>query len=127
MNASKIVVPSAVAEAIRHYTDLADSKSQAFTDILSLGYEATQSEIILRHFDHDYDELMEALICGYEVEKSPEDKVREYYGELYVIASNSDPGDRQYRAECQSEAVQNTLDLLGITIAGINDDGGDGQ
>jgi hypothetical protein len=67
MNASKIVVPSAVAKAIRHYTDLADTKTEAFTDILSLGYEAERSEIILRHFDHDYDELMEALICGYEV------------------------------------------------------------
>jgi hypothetical protein len=64
---NKIIVPKNVAEAIRHYTDLADTKSEAFTDILSLGYEAAQSEIILRHFDHDYDELMEALICGYEV------------------------------------------------------------
>jgi hypothetical protein len=64
---NKITVPKEVAEAIRHYTDLADSKTEAFTDILSLGYEAAQSEIILRHFDHDYDELMQALICGYEV------------------------------------------------------------
>jgi hypothetical protein len=64
---SKITVPKEVAEAIRHYTDLADTKTEAFTDILSLGYEAERSEIILRHFDHDYDELMEALICGYEV------------------------------------------------------------
>jgi hypothetical protein len=64
---SKIRVPKEVANAIAHYVALADSKSQAFTDILSLGYEAAQSEIILRHFDHDYDELMEALICGYEV------------------------------------------------------------
>jgi DNA integrity scanning protein DisA with diadenylate cyclase activity len=64
---NKITVPKNVAEAIRHYTDLADTKSEAFTDILSLGYEAERSEIILRHFDHDYDELMEALICGYEV------------------------------------------------------------
>jgi hypothetical protein len=64
---SKITVPKAVAEAIRHYTDLADTKTEAFTDILSLGYEAEKSELILRYFDGNYDELMEALICGYEV------------------------------------------------------------
>lgn len=67
MNANKVTVPQSVANAIAHYVSLADSKTQALTDILSLGYEATQSEIILRHFDHDYDELMQALICGYEV------------------------------------------------------------
>ncbi|PFP30198.1 hypothetical protein COJ96_05650 [Bacillus sp. AFS073361] len=64
---NKIRVPKQVAAAIAHYVALADSKTQAFTDILALGYEAAQSEVILRHFDHDYDELMEALICGYEV------------------------------------------------------------
>jgi DNA integrity scanning protein DisA with diadenylate cyclase activity len=66
-NASKITVPQAVANAIAHYVALADSKHEAFTDILSLGYEAEKSELILRHFAHDFDELMEALICGYEV------------------------------------------------------------
>jgi hypothetical protein len=39
-NASKITVPSNVANAIAHYVALADSKHEAFTDILSLGYEA---------------------------------------------------------------------------------------
>ena len=91
MNASKIVLPKNVAEAIRHYTDLADTKTEAFTDILSLGYEAERSEIILRHFDNDYDELMEALICGYEVADEPE------------------------RYE------QITMEMLGIKIAGVNE------
>jgi hypothetical protein len=66
-NYKKITVPHSVANAIAHYVNLADSKHEAFTDILSLGYEAERSEIILRHFEHDFDELMEALICGYEV------------------------------------------------------------
>jgi hypothetical protein len=65
----KITVPPSVASAIAHYVNLADSKHEAFTDILRFGYEAEKSEIILRHFEHDFDELMEVLICGYEVAK----------------------------------------------------------
>jgi DNA integrity scanning protein DisA with diadenylate cyclase activity len=126
MNASKIVLPKNVAEAIRHYTDLADTKTEAFTDILSLGYEAERSEIILRHFDHDYDELMEALICGYEVEKSPEEKVAEYYE--YVKSERESLQDystleiRQQSEKYRTTelAIKNTLDLLGITVAGVN-------
>ncbi|MFL6560205.1 MAG: DUF1642 domain-containing protein [Bacillus sp. (in: firmicutes)] len=120
MNASKIVVPSAVAEAIRHYTDLADSKSEAFTDILSMGFEGTRSEIILRHFDGNHDELMEALICGYEVEKSPEEKVREFYEYL----------EAQYRENLHNETaskyhlavvtLKRVLSDLGILIVGVN-------
>jgi hypothetical protein len=68
MNA-KITVPKEVAAAIAHYVNLADTKTEALTDILSMGYEATRSEIILRHFDGKHDELMEVLICGYDVEE----------------------------------------------------------
>jgi DNA integrity scanning protein DisA with diadenylate cyclase activity len=121
MNASKIVVPPAVAEAIRHYTCLADTKTEAFTDILSLGYEAERSEIILRHFDGNHDELMEALICGYEVEKSPEEKVADYYGGLTDVW-NEPSTDQETRelAGYEATGIIKTLDLLGVTIAGVN-------
>ncbi|MDR7001634.1 hypothetical protein [Neobacillus niacini] len=108
MNNAKVTVPPSVATAIAHFVNLADTKTEALTDILSLGYETEQSEIILRHFDGDYDLLMEALICGYQIEKSPEDKVREYYENLYYAAEKT--------------CVEHTLDLLGIKIAGVNAD-----
>jgi hypothetical protein len=127
MNASKIVVPSAVAEAIRHYTDLADSKTEAFTDILSMGYEAERSEIILRHFDGNHDELMEALICGYEVEKTPEENVREYWKGVMTRWSldNNDPMERYY--EGSHDAIITVLGILGIKIPGVNSDEGDAK
>jgi hypothetical protein len=110
MNASKIVVPSAVAEAIRHYTGLADTKTEAFTDILSMGFEGARSEIILRHFDGNHDELMEALICGYEIEQTPEDRLREYY--------ESVRGQGDYGG-ITCEAIETTLGILGIKISGV--------
>jgi len=51
-----------------------------------------------------------ALINGYEVEKTPEEKVREYY-ESY----GGSPSAME-----RKEAVQDTLDLLGIKIEGVN-------
>jgi DNA integrity scanning protein DisA with diadenylate cyclase activity len=112
-NASKITVPQAVANAIAHYVALADSKHEAFQDILSLGYEAEKSELILRHFAHDFDELMEALICGYEVEKTPEDLVHEYYKDRRSSQEGS-------VASYQAAAIKKTLNILGIFIEGVN-------
>jgi hypothetical protein len=106
-NYKKITVPSNVAAAIAHYVNLADTKTVALTDILSMGYEAEKSEIILRHFDGNQDELMEALICGYDVELTPgEQNVRDYYNELI--------------GGCDKYAVECTLDFLGIKIRGVN-------
>jgi DNA integrity scanning protein DisA with diadenylate cyclase activity len=112
-NASKITVPQAVANAIAHYVALADSKHEAFQDILSLGYEAEKSELILRHFEHDFDELMEALICGYEVEKTPEERIRDYYKDRRHSQEGS-------IASYQAESIEKTLNILGINIEGVN-------
>jgi DNA integrity scanning protein DisA with diadenylate cyclase activity len=115
MNANKIVVPKQVANAIAHYVALADSKHEAFQDILSLGYEAEKSELILRHFEHDFDELMEALICGYEVEKTPEEKVRDQYQAI----RNRYPNVTKFDEGILS-GMTDTLYLLGIKIEGVN-------
>jgi hypothetical protein len=58
---------------------------------------------------------MQALICGYEVEQTPEDRLREYYERLDKRPlSETPPGWYTARGVC------NTLDILGITIAGVN-------
>ena len=121
MNASKIVVPKQVADAIAHYVALADSKTEALTDILRFGYEAANSEIILRHFEHDYDELMEALICGYEVEKTPEEKVAEYYADSAKLYRDSAFEDDRRFYLGKMLGVKSTLDKLGIRIEWVND------
>jgi hypothetical protein len=110
----KIKVPKGVAEAIDIFVQLADSKHQAFTDILSLGYETIGSEIILRHFDSDYDELMEALICGYQGEETPEEKISKYYNYLYFS------GQDEY-TQGTLDGVLETLNLLEIKIRGVNE------
>lgn len=54
----------------------------------------------------DIEKLAKALLIGYEIEKSPEEKVREYYEAL--------------TGSCDRYAVQCTLDFLGIKIEGVN-------
>lgn len=51
--------------------------------------------------------LAQALINGYEVEMTPEDKVREYYMN----------GDTSYQ---EALGIRHTLNILGINIGGVN-------
>ncbi len=61
-------------------------------------------------------ELASALINGYEVEKSPEEKVREYY-----VKTNEAVADTQQAAFLGERlGIKSTLDLLGIKIGGVN-------
>lgn len=121
MNNAKITVPPSVAAAIAHYVALADTKTEALTDILSLGYEAERSKLILRYFAGNYDELMEALVCGYEVETIPgECKVRALYedAELKDGAQHSEFGSLYYSGIMYG--IKKTLNTLGIQIEGVN-------
>jgi hypothetical protein len=106
-------VPKRVAEALDVFVELADSKSQAFTDILSLGYETLGSEIILRHFDGNNDELMRVLVNGYKSEETCEEKLSSYYYYLYFSTQD------EY-TQGTIDGITETLNLLGIKIKGVN-------
>jgi hypothetical protein len=61
------------------------------------------------------DELLSALVNGYEIENSPEDKVREYYERLRTYSRD---GNGPYEAQMYS--IESTLNFLGIKIEGVN-------
>ncbi|QAR52091.1 hypothetical protein BAE_04455 [Bacillus aerophilus] len=74
-------------------------------------------------YDHSPIELADALINGYEIEKSPEQKVRYYYEYLEKrYGEVREKGDVQARLTFTSmmTGVRETLDLLGIKIEGVN-------
>ncbi|MEC1648233.1 hypothetical protein [Bacillus halotolerans] len=58
--------------------------------------------------------LAAALVNGYEVEKTPEEKVREYFEKLWTCCCGTD------EIEIAEETIINTLNLLGIKIEGVN-------
>ncbi|WGD77715.1 hypothetical protein P5643_13950 [Bacillus subtilis] len=70
--------------------------------------------------DLDIMTLAAALVNGYEVEKTPEEKVREYFESLWSDYCNSDDPFIEVACESARAAVNETLNLLGIKIEGVN-------
>lgn len=64
--------------------------------------------------------LAAALINGYEVEATPEDRVREYFAELQEKQRTAQSRGVTFSLECEREGVINTLNLLGVKIEGVN-------
>ncbi|MDQ0873758.1 hypothetical protein QFZ77_002417 [Paenibacillus sp. V4I3] len=56
--------------------------------------------------------IAQALVNGYEIEETPEDKVREYYNQQNSICT-----DRQHSP---ANAIRNVLNFLEIKIEGVN-------
>lgn len=69
--------------------------------------------------------LASALINGYEVEKTPEEKVREYYEKLCDGYDRAQFHEDKGKYLLMKRSVRRTLDALGVQIAGINDEEGD--
>jgi Protein of unknown function (DUF1642). len=114
----KVKLPREVAEAIEdlrkdHYDN------RALIDEI---YEGAARPVLQAYAETNFDTLLNALINGYEIEKSPEEKVREYYEGL--IETKQDLSNDDYTRELaayEASGVSKTLDLLGIKIEGVND------
>ena len=121
---SKVILPKSVAEAI----ETMRSKGVSNYGIIdnSSRYPTSRSEETVWRWAFgesrtgNPDLLMSALVNGYEIEKSPEEKLREYY-EDHVKDEISGDYDRKFTGEATTKAIVDTLDILGITIEGIND------
>jgi len=64
--------------------------------------------------------LAAALLNGYEVEKTPEEKVKAYYDELCDYYDRAHQSSDELEYVCKKQAVRKTLDCLGIEIEGVN-------
>lgn len=68
-----------------------------------------------------FDDILNALVNGYEIEKSPEDKVREYYERASKrFLSLEDGSYEDGYVSGVIDAVEETLNLLGIKVPGVN-------
>lgn len=78
---------------------------------------------LIRYYRDDcvnLETLMSALVNGYEIERTPEERLREYYER---VQSNRRVVTRAAAVtyyDFELRAIENTLDILGITIEGIN-------
>jgi hypothetical protein len=122
---NKVTLPKEVAEAIEELRANGWSNSTIAATTLNTdaiyhsSYKSTFA-ILYPYFigERKEDDLLTALVNGYEVEQTPEEKVREYYEKLeehknWTIFEDVPLGEMQ-------GAVIKTLDLLGIKISGVN-------
>lgn len=118
MENAKVKLPKEVAEAI----DYIRSDGQSNEDIVcyALGTANGTIPTVLRELvkRRRFDDLLKALVNGYEVEETPEDKVRELCEEYAVIGCMN---DRQLElSKVAIGAVKATLNVLNISIEGVN-------
>lgn len=114
---TKVKLPREVAEAIEILRTITHSN----TELMLVARECHNENPMARRVykwtktDGKPDLLMEALVNGYEVEKTPEEEVREYYEPFSVRRQNL--SSEKYAI---GFAIVQTLDLLGIKIKGVN-------
>ncbi len=121
MSHEKVTIPREVAEAIEKARR--DGYNNRMIIHASNGDMVGPYTLDLARYTErsgNFDILMRALVNGYIVEKSPEEKLRSMY-EDYVKDEISGDYDRKFTGEAATNAIVNTLDILGITIEGIND------
>lgn len=58
-------------------------------------------------------------VYGYEIRKTPEQLIRSLYSQ-HIDDANSGDYDRKFTGEAASEAIVETLNILGIKIDGVN-------
>jgi hypothetical protein len=124
MNA-KITLPKEVADAVEYY------RSQGFSDASIVATAVTNGGVGSRAKALVYfvtankgnsDVLMHALVNGFDVEKTPEIMLREYWADVMFRWSDADGEsaalERYY--EGSHDAIITVLGILGITIEGVN-------
>lgn len=123
MTNAKVAVPREVAEAIDHLRTITYSNHEIMR--LALNVFGNPKACVVHGWAFGSngggtpDLLMQALVNGYEIEKSPEDRVREYY-ERQIVKM---PGYFNYEhaaSRLRRSTVIETLDMLGIKIEGVN-------
>jgi hypothetical protein len=110
----KPILPYKVAQAIKNIKSRRDGRRTLF-NYPAIANHAAKSEdynainVYINQNEDNFDNYFKALLHGFEVEKSPKEKVKERY--KYYVSQN---------LHVSANALKETVDLLGITIEGVN-------
>ncbi|MFE4202084.1 DUF1642 domain-containing protein [Aneurinibacillus aneurinilyticus] len=120
----KVVIPREVAEAIEYLRGNGIYNKYILANSLE-SYGDTRCNIrqtVFKFAEKDFLTLANAVLNGYTVEQTPEDKVREYFERLRKEEQPSCGNcvEDRVRASVACQAVEFTLNTLGIKIEGVN-------
>ena len=124
MEQVKIKLPKEVASSMKFFIDDCQFSKYAMMRIFLNGSKSDHcidGACLENYAVENYEVLLQALVNGYEVEETPEDKVREYFTKTLSKANSlelSDLNSKFFAGEYKG--ITNTLFLLNIKIEGIN-------
>jgi hypothetical protein len=116
----KVKLPKEVAEAIERLRNEGASVHEIVYDYASGNVLYSQYNKLADFASDNFDTLLKALVNGYEVEMTPEEKVREYYDRWKFQADADLCIEERVIAERSMNVIKCTLDNLGIKIEGVN-------
>jgi len=110
----KVILPREVAEAIENIRMQGFENCNIVRAVTHSNppYDDVDLERLIAFANRNFDDLIISLAAGYEVEKTPEEIIRDDYEQF-------DPGTLEYRAGLRDGIVR-TLNTLGIKIEGVN-------
>jgi hypothetical protein len=122
---ARVTLPREVAEAIEKLRENGVRNFAIIHSALKLSEASTEEKVIsdwvAKNYQDNLDALIIALVNGYEIEKSPEDKVREYFDSIHErLYSEELSREKRFALNSELYAVVKTLNLLGIKIDGVN-------
>jgi hypothetical protein len=107
----KVKLPKEVAEVLVHIEQTYDYPIRAVVEMFNSKSAAYKD--LREYFEQDrsrrIEAIMKALVNGYEVEETPEDKVRAHFKRLLESGKHN-----------EANVIHVTLDYLGIKISGVN-------
>lgn len=119
---SLVTLPKEVDEVIRYKRSLQDTNSDILSDVFE-GDAGRDIHDFINNTKGNFDVFLSALVNGYQVEKSPEDNVRDYFMRLKELEKQAyEAADHETESEFLSEqtgAIM-VLNQLGIQIEGVN-------
>jgi hypothetical protein len=120
----KVKLPRRVVDAINYFLH---NERLSYSEIVWQSYQVNQTTEhgrYLRDYASDnFVDILQALVNGYEVEETPEDKVRDYIDHLKSTRDRIDLAPERCRSAEYSgriDSVLQTLSLLNIKIEGVN-------
>lgn len=118
MMVEKLKVSREVADAIEKLSDL-DASQILMAHSIEGGWPQKTNALN----ELSMEQLATALIVGYEVEKTPHEKIAVIYKHHYPKSRDGSDSTQKYFSKGYVKGIKFTLEKLGITIKGVNDNG----
>lgn len=117
----KVKVPQEVADAIEYAKKVHTSLTNILDDVFNCGGSGdAEMKMLAEFFKDDEISLMSALVNGYEIKKTSDERLREYYEYLLFRKKGHASKGEYAKADARLDGFLKALELLEVKIEGVN-------